>query len=179
MPHVSLRRHASAPVLAAVLVLAPLGLTTVAANAAVAPASTTTTTAPATKPVAAKKAAAPVKKKLSAKAKHKLAAKKAAKKKKAKPKTIAHSLVENKYKWSHRQYTCLKKLWSRESGWRVKADNPNSSAYGIPQALPGHKMGKGWKSSARTQIKWGLRYIDSRYDTPCAANRHQKRTGWY
>jgi hypothetical protein len=179
MSYASLRRHATAPVIAALLTMVPLGATAVAAQAAPAPA---TSVAPATKPVAVKQVAAPAKpavKKLSPKAKHKLAVKKAAAKKKAKPKSIAHSLVENKYKWSHRQYTCLKKLWSRESGWRVKADNPSSSAYGIPQALPGHKMGKGWKSSAKTQIRWGLRYIDKRYDTPCAADRFQRSHGWY
>src|SRR6478609_3840779 len=145
MSSARLRRHAAAPVLAALLTIVPLGMTVVAA------------------PVAKKTVAKPVKK-LSKKAKHKLALKKAAAKKHAKPRTIAHALVETKYKWSHRQWTCLKKLWTRESGWRVKADNPSSSAYGIPQALPGKKMGKGWKSSARTQIKWGLKYIDSRYD---------------
>jgi len=186
MSYASLRRRAAAPVLVAMLTVVPLGVTATVATAAPAGAPTAVS-APATKSVAATKTVAPVKKKpltkkqkrALAKKKHKLALKKAAAKKNAKPKAIAHALVERKYKWSHRQWTCLKKLWTRESGWRVKADNPTSSAYGIPQALPGHKMGKGWRHSARTQIKWGLRYIDGRYNTPCAADRHQRNHNWY
>ncbi|QTV80974.1 SH3 domain-containing protein [Microbacterium sp. NIBRBAC000506063] len=83
--------------------------------------------------------------------------------------------------WSTKQYTCLVTLWNRESGWRVKAANP-SGAYGIPQALPGSKMkskGSDWRTSAETQISWGIGYIKSRYSTPCAALSHSDRRGWY
>ncbi|WP_019629472.1 hypothetical protein [Actinomadura atramentaria] len=69
------------------------------------------------------------------------------------------------------QFACLVNLWNRESGWRTTAANP-SGAYGIPQALPGSKMasaGSDWRTSARTQIKWGLGYIKGRYGTPCGA----------
>jgi surface antigen len=72
------------------------------------------------------------------------------------------------------QYQCLVTLWNHESGWRVKADNPTSDAYGIPQALPGSKMaseGSDWKTNGVTQVKWGLKYIAGRpdYGTPCKA----------
>jgi uncharacterized protein YabE (DUF348 family) len=73
--------------------------------------------------------------------------------------------------WGDDQYDCLVSMWSRESGWRVNAAN-SSGAYGIPQALPGSKMssaGDDWETNPRTQIKWGLRYIAARYDTPCGA----------
>ena len=56
-----------------------------------------------------------------------------------------------------------------ESGWRVNADNPSSSAYGIPQALPGSKMataGADWATNPVTQIRWGLGYIQDRYGSP-------------
>ena len=46
--------------------------------------------------------------------------------------------------------------------WNVYADNPSSSAYGIPQALPGSKMssaGADWATNPVTQIRWGLGYI--------------------
>src|SRR4051795_10807130 len=33
------------------------------------------------------------------------------------------------------QFSCLDKLWNRESGWRADADNPSSTAYGIAQLL--------------------------------------------
>ena len=64
---------------------------------------------------------------------------------------------------------CLDKLWTKESGWNPKAHNNSSGAYGIPQAVPGSKMatvGDDWETSAATQIKWGLGYIEGRYDDP-------------
>jgi hypothetical protein len=79
------------------------------------------------------------------------------------------------------QYSCLVSLWDRESGWNVHAANA-SGAYGIPQALPGNKMasaGPDWQNNAKTQILWGLGYIDGRYGSPCAAWSHSQSTGWY
>lgn len=81
--------------------------------------------------------------------------------------------------WTGAQWTALYRLWSAESGWRVHAANPTSSAYGIPQALPGSKMGPGWQHSALVQIRWGLRYIAGRYGTPAAAYAHLCGCGWY
>jgi hypothetical protein len=80
------------------------------------------------------------------------------------------------------QYACLYKLWKRESGWRWNALNRSSGAYGIPQALPGSKMasaGADWKTNPITQVKWGLRYIKSRYGTPCGAWAHFVSHHWY
>lgn len=77
------------------------------------------------------------------------------------------------------QWPCLYNLWREESGWTVTADNPTSDAYGIPQALPGSKMGPGWEYDARVQINWGLGYIKGRYGTPCAAYSTKKAQGWY
>jgi hypothetical protein len=79
------------------------------------------------------------------------------------------------------QYSCLVSLWNRESHWNVTADNPDG-AYGIPQALPGSKMGSAgpdWQTNATTQILWGLSYISGRYGTPCGAWAHSQATGWY
>lgn len=39
------------------------------------------------------------------------------------------------YGWYKQQYVCLTSLWGKESAWNHKADNPNSSAYGIAQML--------------------------------------------
>jgi hypothetical protein len=97
------------------------------------------------------------------------------------PRQIALSLLR-RFGWSVRQFTPLNRLWSRESGWRVHALNVYSGAYGIPQAVPGMKMsaaGPDWRTSARTQILWGLRYIKARYGSPAAAWRHELVTGWY
>lgn len=80
------------------------------------------------------------------------------------------------------QFPCLDKLWTKESGWNHKAYNEGSGAYGIPQALPGSKMGSvadDWKTNPATQIKWGLGYIEGRYDDPCGAWAHSQSTGWY
>jgi hypothetical protein len=94
---------------------------------------------------------------------------------------IAYDLVAAKG-WSVSEYDCLVALWNRESHWNVYAYNPSSGAYGIPQALPGNKMasaGADWKTSAKTQIIWGLGYIQGRYQTPCGAWAQSERAGWY
>lgn len=85
------------------------------------------------------------------------------------------------------QFECLNLLFEKESNWRTKkdpqyAENPNSSAYGIPQALPGNKMaeaGHDWEHNPITQIKWALSYIEKRYETPCKAWQHSQKKGWY
>jgi nucleoid-associated protein YgaU len=80
------------------------------------------------------------------------------------------------------QMPCLDKLWDKESGWNHRASNSSSGAYGIPQALPGSKMGSvadDWETNPATQIKWGLGYIEDRYGTPCKAWAHSQETGWY
>ena len=97
------------------------------------------------------------------------------------PKSIARGMVASRG-WGSGQFSCLDRLWTKESGWRVTANNPSSSAYGIPQALPGSKMasaGPGWRTNARTQIRWGLGYISSTYGTPCSAWAHSQSNGWY
>ncbi len=84
--------------------------------------------------------------------------------------------------WGMDQYSCLVKLWNRESHWNVTAHNKNSGAYGIPQALPGIKMasaGEDWMTNPETQINWGLGYITGRYNSPCGALAHSNTFNWY
>ena len=84
--------------------------------------------------------------------------------------------------WGDDQFACLLNLWGQESGWNTTSQNRYSGAYGIPQALPGSKMasaGADWKTSASTQIAWGLSYIAGRYGTPCNAYGHKASSGWY
>ena len=52
---------------------------------------------------------------------------------------IAKSMMSS-YGWDDTQFSCLVKLWNRESGWNYQAYNASSGATGIPQALPGSKM---------------------------------------
>ncbi|MGD9957778.1 lytic transglycosylase domain-containing protein [Nocardioides sp.] len=97
------------------------------------------------------------------------------------PRSIAQALLAE-FGFSQDQFGCLDSLWTRESNWRVNADNPSSSAYGIPQALPGSKMssaGADWATNPATQIRWGLGYIQDRYGSPCGAWSHSESNGWY
>jgi uncharacterized protein YabE (DUF348 family) len=98
-------------------------------------------------------------------------------------KSLARGMARDFYGWGDSQYNCLVTLWNNESGWRWNADNPWSDAYGIPQALPGSKMGTGWKDNAAVQIQWGLSYIKNRYDygTPCKALKmwNSRNPHWY
>lgn len=75
---------------------------------------------------------------------------------------------------SLKEYKCLTKLWGKESAWNHKADNPYSTAYGIPQIL-GMK-----ETNPIKQVDLGLKYIKHRYDNPCKAWKQWKRNGgWY
>ncbi|HWJ10288.1 MAG TPA: lytic transglycosylase domain-containing protein [Nocardioides sp.] len=97
------------------------------------------------------------------------------------PRDIARALLPE-FGFSSDQFGCLDSLWTRESGWSTTADNPSSSAYGIPQALPGSKMasaGSDWATNPATQIRWGLGYIQSRYGSPCSAWGHSESHNWY
>ena len=97
------------------------------------------------------------------------------------PRDIAQSMLAD-YGWSQVEFSCLDSLWVKESGWDPQAANPTSSAYGIPQALPGSKMasaGADWETNPATQIEWGLGYIADRYGSPCSAWGHSQANGWY
>ncbi len=97
------------------------------------------------------------------------------------PREIAQAMLPQ-FGFSSDQFSCLDALWTKESGWNVHADNPTSSAYGIPQALPGSKMasaGEDWAGNPATQIRWGLGYIAGRYGSPCAAWGHSQSHNWY
>jgi TP901 family phage tail tape measure protein len=70
------------------------------------------------------------------------------------------------------QWPALKALWNGESGWNPLAHNAASGAHGIPQSLPASKMrseGADYMTNAATQIRWGLKYIKSRYGSPASA----------
>lgn len=97
------------------------------------------------------------------------------------PRTIARAMLAE-FGFGSDQFSCLDSLYNSESGWNIHADNPSSSAYGIPQALPGSKMasaGPDWADSAVTQIRWGLGYIKGSYGTPCGAWSFKQGHNWY
>ena len=73
-------------------------------------------------------------------------------------KLYAHSLVVDA-----KEYRCLELLWTRESNWNYKAKSKTSSARGIPQILNLKT------NDPYDQINLGIKYIKSRYQTPCNA----------
>lgn len=88
-------------------------------------------------------------------------------------KQIARGKVLATYK-SNYEWKSLFILWDRESRWDYTADNPRSSAYGIPQML---NMPK--DTPMVKQIDLGLKYIKHRYGTPSKALAFHNRNGWY
>ena len=71
------------------------------------------------------------------------------------------------------QFECILELYERESNWRPNARN--GSHYGIPQGR------SQWLATANPykQVEWGVKYIQHRYGTACAALKHFKRKGWH
>ena len=87
-------------------------------------------------------------------------------------KKVAQAILTQEYGFDDSQFTCLNSLWTKESHWNYKAHNYRSGAHGIAQALPATKMeviATDWRTNPVTQIRWGIRYITMRYDTPCKA----------
>ena len=98
------------------------------------------------------------------------------------PKEIARQILKNKFGYGSNQFECFNNIIMRESKWDINATNPSSGAYGIPQALPGSKMaseGSDWRTNPATQIIWGVKYMEDRYGSPCAAWSFKSAKGWY
>lgn len=97
-------------------------------------------------------------------------------------KKVAKAILIDEYGFEEKEYKCLNRLWTKESNWNYKSRNKKSGAHGIPQALPASKMNvvsTDWRTNPVTQIRWGLRYISIRYETPCKALAKHKRSNWY
>ena len=97
-------------------------------------------------------------------------------------KKVAKSIMFTEYAWGADQFTCLNRLWTKESHWNYRARNKRTGAHGIPQAYPAIRMesiSSDWRTNPVTQIRWGLRYIEARYMSPCAALAKFKRSNYY
>jgi hypothetical protein len=88
-------------------------------------------------------------------------------------KWVAKGKVLEQYKSNH-EWNALFTLWNRESRWDYTANNPNSTAYGIPQML---RMPE--NTPMVKQIDLGLKYIKHRYGSPSRALAFHNQNGWY
>ena len=68
--------------------------------------------------------------------------------------------------WVGSEWEALKELWTLESNWNNHAQNPTSTAYGIPQFLDQTWATVGYEktSDPATQIAAGIKYIQGRPD---------------
>ena len=97
------------------------------------------------------------------------------------PRSYARQLAETEYGWKKDQYSCLTKMWGKESAWNSEAVSPTKD-YGIPQRHMSHNTPEQIEEFLRNpaeQIRWGLGYIKSRYGTPCEAWEFWQRNNWY
>ena len=80
---------------------------------------------------------------------------------------------------------CLEEIIDRESAgtWSPTVRNYRTGiAYGLPQAVPGKKMasaGADWATNPKTQIKWMIGYVNSKYGGSCEALAFHNANGWY
>lgn len=82
--------------------------------------------------------------------------------------------LANAYGWRGKEWRCLHRVWSRESGFRHLVQNrQGSSAFGIAQML--NEKSK----LPEVQIVRGLRYVSNRFGSPCRALAFHLRHGYY
>jgi hypothetical protein len=97
------------------------------------------------------------------------------------PRSIARRLMPE-YGLSDAEFSCLDSLWMSESDWDPTADNPSSTAYGIPQALTGgthENLPADYTTNVTSQIRWGLWYISNSYGSACSAWEFKQANQWY
>jgi hypothetical protein len=71
------------------------------------------------------------------------------------------------------EFYCLDKLYYHESRWNPLARN--GSHFGIPQGRSKYLA----KVDGYKQVDWGIKYINNRYGSMCAAYNHWLRKGWH
>lgn len=76
--------------------------------------------------------------------------------------------------WKGSEWRCLDAIIYAESRWNPRAANKHSSARGLFQMLKQDPS-----LSVEEQTARGLRYVESRYGSPCKALQWHVRHGWY
>lgn len=97
------------------------------------------------------------------------------------PREMARSVAQADYSWGKQQFSCLSKLWGKESAWNPQAVSPTND-HGIPQRnMPRNTQAEkdAFLADTRGQILWGLNYISIRYNTPCNAWEFWQKNRWY
>jgi hypothetical protein len=91
----------------------------------------------------------------------------------------AHKMVRQFF--GEREWPAFDALEMQEAGYNPFARNPDSGAFGIPQALPPGKLNAAARAGNPVeQLKWMLQYIKDRYGTPSNAwAGYWGRGGWY
>jgi hypothetical protein len=99
---------------------------------------------------------------------------KATKDEKDRNRKLAQEYASAGWDWRGKEWQCLKSLWTRESRFDNYAKNQRgSSAYGIAQLL------REKDHRSEYQILRGLKYIDTRYGSPCKAYKFFLRNNYY
>jgi peptidoglycan hydrolase-like protein with peptidoglycan-binding domain len=97
---------------------------------------------------------------------------------------FARAYIAQRYGWGDGQMSCLRALWTRESGWRYWVSNPNGIYRGIPQTSSRVWGSLGYSTaqymrSPEIQVKVGAHYIKGRYGSPCNAWAFWRSHHWY
>ena len=90
-------------------------------------------------------------------------------------------------RWGAGQWSPFVSLEMAEAGWNPYATNPDSGAYGIPQALPPSKLPPAGQpganvsetAHAKAQLGWMMQYISERYGDPAGAWAWHQANNWY
>ena len=99
---------------------------------------------------------------------------KATKDEKDRNRKLAQEYASAGWDWRGKEWQCLKSLWTSESRFDNYAKNQRgSSAYGIAQLL------REKDHRSEYQILRGLKYIDTRYGSPCKAYKFFLRNNYY
>lgn len=87
--------------------------------------------------------------------------------------TLAKDMARIGWHWTGEQWTCIDKIFKKESKYDQFADNKTSTAYGIGQML-GEKS-----DEPAVQLTRSYNYIKYRYGTPCVAYKFHLRRNYY
>lgn len=103
----------------------------------------------------------------------------------AEAKALARRMAR-KRGYSGADWRQLKYIIDNESGWDYQADNPTSTAVGIPQTMASVHLGgvgsaeyQHFMANPKAQLKWLFDYISGRYGGVSGAYEHKQETGWY